>query len=126
MVRSATLIALGLFASAASAQTTKTTCSKDYFGNVTCTSTQRPGVDWTLGAPQQRPAPLDYGAILQSGAGVVPPYRPDPPPVVRNLTPEISHKDRAAICQQSFDKAISEGNYDGAERIAKICGLKGD
>lgn len=126
MVRTAALIGLGLFASTASAQTTKTTCSKDYFGNVTCTSTQQPGVDWTLGMPQQRPAPVDQGAILQSGAGVVPPYRPSPRPVVRNLTPEISQKDRAAICQQSFDKAISDGNYDGAERVAKICGLKGE
>ena len=73
MVRKAALIAIGLLALPASAQTTNTQCR--WIGTIWSCESQPSGV--------QIPAPLDHGAILRSGAAVVPPYQPVPrqPPI---------------------------------------------
>jgi hypothetical protein len=69
MVRKAIVILALAFATSASAQNTTTNCRKDYFGNVTCDTTERPGINWGLLGQQQ-----NQGQVLQSGANAVPNY----------------------------------------------------
>lgn len=69
MLRLICAAGLALATSQATAQTTSTQCR--WIGNIwSCTGqTQQPS----------SPAPVDQGAILRSGASIVPPYQPDTP-----------------------------------------------
>lgn len=55
MVRKAALIIGLTLATPAAAQSSTTNCQKDYFGNVTCNTTQTQGINW--GLLNQPPSP---------------------------------------------------------------------
>ena len=94
------LFLIALVPGGALAQSSTTTCST-IGAYVRCDTRPAPGSDG---------APLDYGAILNSGRNAVPVYRAP--------SPEERRQSSSDRLRRAVGKMVIDGNCDGAESLA--------